>query len=223
MRSRSIVLAILTTIVVSLSAEEKAGDWKPLFDGKSLQGWHSFKKHETPTQGWVIEAGVLHHLAKGGGGDLVSESTYDQFELEWDWKIAPGGNSGVKYFITEERKQAIGHEYQLIDDERHADAKIGPDRTTGALYDVIPPRNAHPHAAGEWNTSRIVVRGKHVEHWLNGTKTVEYDLESEALKKAIEVSKFKDVAGFGTQFKGHILLQDHGDEVWFRNIRIRTF
>jgi len=156
-----------------------------------------------------------------GARDIISTDTYDQFELEWEWKIALAGNSGVKYFVLEDLDTAIGHEYQLIDDERHPDAKVGPKRQTSALYDVLAAANRPLKQAGEWNTSRIVVRGTTVEHWLNGTKVLSYELGSPALKAAVAESKFKDVARFGTPQKGHILLQDHGDQVWFKSIRIR--
>ena len=138
----------------------------------------------------------------------------------FDWRIAPGGNSGVKYFILEDRDSAIGHEYQVIDDERHADAKVGPHRQTAAFYDVLPAADRPIKPAGEWNTTRIVVRGQTVEHWLNGKKVLQYELGSPALKAAIEKSKFKGIERFGTRQNGHILLQDHGNQVWFRTIKI---
>jgi hypothetical protein len=141
--------------------------------------------------------------------------------LRWEWKIAQGGNSGVKYFVLEDQPSAIGHEYQLIDDERHPDAKIGPHRQTAALYDVFAAHDRPSKPAGEWNTSEVIVKGKHVQHLLNGKTVLEYDLDSPALNAAIAKSKFKDIARFGKPQSGHILVQDHGDQVWYRKIEIK--
>jgi hypothetical protein len=135
--------------------------------------------------------------------------------------VSQGGNSGVKYFVLEDRDSAIGHEYQIIDDERHADAKVGPKRQTAAFYDVLAATDRPLKPAGEFNQSRIVVRGRSVEHWLNGIRVLHYELASPALMTAIEQSKFKGIERFGKPQKGHILLQDHGDRVWYRDIRIR--
>jgi hypothetical protein len=221
MKSLLIGAAVCLALISSVGAAEKQNDWKPLFDGKTTNGWRGFKKSDFPKQGWVIEDGVLHHQPKAGGGDIITDGSFDEFELTFDWKIAPGANSGLKYFILEERGQAIGHEYQLIDDASHPDAKHGIKRSTAAFYDVFPAKDAKTKPVGEWNQSRILVRGNHVEHWLNGSKTVDYELGSPATKAAVADSKFKDIKGFGEKVKGHILLQDHGDEVWFRNIKIR--
>ena len=206
-------------------AEKKAG-WKLLFDGKSLTGWRGYKLTDAASSRWKIEDGTLT-LPKNdgkdthGARDIISADTYDSFELTWEWKVAEGSNSGVKYFVLEDRDAAIGHEYQIIDDERHPDAKIGPKRQTAALYDVMAASNRQLHPAGQWNQSRVLVTGRHVEHWLNGTRVLQYELESPELKKAIAESKFKDVPRFGTVQKGHILIQDHGDQVWYRNIKIK--
>jgi hypothetical protein len=206
-----------------LTPEEKAAGWKLLFDGETSEGWRGFKKKTFPTNGWVVADGWLHCLGKKGG-DVISDGEYDQFELEWDWKLARGGNSGLKYFILESRNSAIGHEYQMLDDQLHPDAKLGQGkRVTASFYDVLKPTVTPPSKPmGEINHSRILVQGNHVEHWLNGVKVLEYECGSDAVKAAVADSKFKDVAGFGDRVKGHLLLQDHESEVWFRDLKIRV-
>lgn len=202
---------------------DRMGGWRLLFDGKTTEGWRGFKRTGFPSKGWVIEDGCLKHRLNGGGGDIVTEETFDEFDLEFEWKLSPGSNSGVKYFVLEERKEAIGHEYQVIDDPAYGFDKAGHKHQTASFYDVLPPSvYLPPRPPGEFNSSRILVRGSHVEHWLNGVKVLEYELGSPAVMAAVKKSKFKDVKGFGTKLKGHLLLQDHGGEVWFRNIRIRT-
>jgi hypothetical protein len=200
-----------------------------LFDGKTLKGWRGYKKTDTAGTRWTVEDGTLTLPGKArAAGDIITDETFDFFDLSWEWKISEGGNSGLKYFVLEDQNSAIGHEYQVIDDARHPDAKIGPHRQTAAFYDVLAAPGTRPiKPAGEWNTSRIRVapNGKpgsaHVTHSLNGAAVLEYDLGSPELQAAIEKSKFKGIERFGKLQKGHILLQDHGDQVWFRNIRIQ--
>jgi hypothetical protein len=211
-------------INVLTSAEKKAG-WQLLFDGKTTTGWGRFKKQDFPTETWIIEDGCLKHLAKdhgGAGSDIITLAQFNDFEFQFEWRISEAGNSGVKYFVTEERDGPIAHEYQVLDDDKHPDARIGTHRQTAAFYDVLPPDSRKVlRPVGEFNLSRILVKGNHVEHWLNGAKVLEYELDSEVLKAAIAKSKFKNVSGFGKKLKGHILLQDHGDEVCYRNLKIR--
>jgi hypothetical protein len=202
------------------------GGWVQLFDGKDLTGWRGYKKPDATTTRWKVENGLLTIPQTGAGDthgqqDLITDATYEQFDLRWEWKISQGGNSGVKYFILEDEASAIGHEYQLIDDERHPDAKIGPHRQTAALYDVFPAHDRPMKPAGEWNTSEVIVKGKHVTHILNGKTVLEYDLDSPELMAAVAKSKFKDIKRFGHPQNGHILVQDHGDQVWYRKIEIK--
>jgi len=200
------------------------GGWTPLFDGHSLNGWRGYKQRDASETRWRVEDGTLTVPAGSPGAtnqrDLVTDATYAQFDLRWEWKLAEGGNSGVKYFVLEDRNDAIGHEYQMIDDEREPDAKVGPHHQTAALYDVLAGTDRPTKPAGEWNISEIIVRGLHVEHWLNGRRVLQYELGSPELKSAIARSKFRDVPRFGTPQNGHILLQDHGSQVWFRKVEI---
>ncbi len=200
--------------------------FKPLFDGKTLNGWRGYKKADAAETRWKVDNGVVTIAESDGkdtrgNRDLITDATYDQFDLKWEWKVAPGGNSGLKYFVLEDQASAIGHEYQMIDDHKHPDAKIGPHRQTAAFYDVLAATDRTLKDAGEWNQSQVIVKGNHVEHWLNGKRVLQYELDSPDVRAAITKSKFKDVARFGKPQKGHILIQDHGNQVWFRNVRIK--
>jgi hypothetical protein len=209
-----------------LTADEQAAGWRLLFDGQSTKGWRGFAKPVGTINGWIVENGRLRHPASSGQdskgtGDIVTIATFNDFDLRFEWVISPGGNSGVKYLVVENRDGPIAHEYQVIDDAKHPDALIGPHRSTGALYDVIAaPKNKPLKPAGQVNAGRILVNGNHVEHWLNGVKIVEYELGS-SLRALKDKSKFKDVPGWEDKLRGHILLQDHGDDVSFFNVKMR--
>lgn len=222
-------------------AERRAG-WKLLWDGKTTQGWRSAKGPAFPKKGWSIANGILSVEKSGGaeatnGGDIITTRDYKSFELSVDFRLTPGANSGIKYFVDPNLLKgdgsAIGLEFQLLDDERHPDAKMGRDgnRTIGSLYDLITARNLSDpdspgkrvNAPGEWNRAVVVVRGKHVEHWLNGFKVVEYERGSPAFRELVALSKYAKWPNFGEWEQGPILLQDHGDKVDFRSIKLREF
>jgi hypothetical protein len=204
----------------TLTAAEKAAGWKLLFDGKSLTGWHAYQKKDVTT-GWTVANGEITWTAEGG--DLVTNDQYADFELSIDWKIAPKGNSGIFYrgLETEERIYYTAPEYQVLDNDGHPDAKNGPDRFAGANYDLIAPSKNVCHPAGQWNSTRILVRGAHVEHWLNGEKVVEYELWTPEWKTLVANNKFKAWPSYGMAKTGHIALQDHGNTVAFKNIKLR--
>ncbi|MBE7171202.1 MAG: DUF1080 domain-containing protein [Williamsia sp.] len=214
-----------------LTQKEKAAGWQLLFDGKTSGGWKSANKEGFPEKGWKIENGTISIVPKGGGGDIVSQKEYGDFELSADFKVTEGANSGIKYYVAmlpsspNGKPSALGLEYQVIDDERHPDAKLGKngDRRLSSLYDLIPAGSGKKvKPVGEWNNAHIIAKGSHVEHWLNGVKVLEYDRNSDAFKKLIAESKYKDIPGFGLNAKGRILLQDHGDEVYFKNVKIKA-
>ena len=203
--------------VVALGGAED--HWRPLFDGHSFSGWRLLRQTGPPDQGWKIEDGILKKIGGQRGGNLVTIETFEEFELEWEWRIPARANNGIKYFVLEERPGAIGHEYQMIDDSMVRAEK----HKTGSFYDVLAPRSDRkPPLIDEWNHSRIKVQGQRVEHWLNGEMILEYELGSPQVLKAVSQSKFKDIERFGTRLRGHILLTDHTDEAWFRNIRVRA-
>jgi hypothetical protein len=223
----------------TLTAQEKTDGWKLLFDGKTSGGWRGAHKDAFPEHGWKVEDGQLIVQKSGGaestnGGDIVSDGEYAAFELSVEFKITKGANSGIKYFVTENEKQhgsAYGLEYQILDDRDHPDAKLFTSfpgsRTLASLYDLIPAEHKRGGGVGEWNLAIVkVFPNNHVEHWLNGFKTLEYERGSEAFRALVKGSKYADKSYntdglFGEAPKGHILLQDHGDEVAFRSIKIK--
>ena len=217
----------------TLTDAERAEGWQLLWDGHTSWGWRSAKGKEFPKEGWEIKDGVLSVVETGGaesraGGDIVTEQVFEAFELKVEFRLTPGANSGIKYYVDTELNKAegsaIGLEFQLLDDATHPDAKLGRDgnRTLGSLYDLIPAaagKSVKP--IGEWNEARIVSTGRHVEHWLNGVKVLEYERGSEEFRKLVAASKYKVWPAFGEKPSGPILLQDHGNRVSFRNVKIR--
>ncbi len=218
----------------TLSPDEQKQGWRLLFDGTSMNGWRGAYLDSLPTRGWDVRDEMLIVQASGGGeaafgGDIVTIEEFENFDLCVDFKLTEGANSGIKYFVTEQLPKtpgsAKGLEYQILDDERHPDAKLGikGNRTLASLYDLIPATNKRPAPMGEWNQARILVKGKQVEHWLNGIKVLEYERGGKKFLAHKAVSKFKDLPEFGEAKSGHILLQDHGNQVFYRNVKIRTF
>ena len=214
--------------------------WKLLFDGKTFNGWRGLGRDHVPAGLWVIENGMIKKVNTGNmknlpdgrpveGGDLTTVDTFENFELSFEWKVNKGGNSGLKYNVSEEmceqngsKYSALGFEYQLLDDgDESYKGKLKPSQFSGSLCDLIPSKNVSLKPVGEFNSSRILVNGKHVEHWLNGTKVMEFEFGSKELEDAYKISKFNKIQGFIDKRNAHIVLQNHNDESWFRNIKIR--
>ncbi len=223
-------LFIRNNLPNNLSEAESKRGWRLLWDGTSTNGWRSAKGGAFPAHGWRIKDGELI-VTGGGGGDVVTEQTFHAFELQLEFKLTPGANSGIEYYVADSGSADMpGLEYQLVDDERHPDAKQGVDgdRTLASLYDIEPRGRLMSNLGiapkvGEWQHARIVARGDGtVEHWLNGVKVLAYKRGSEDFQRRVAASKFKDIAGFGQLERGRILLQDRGDEVRFRSIKIRA-
>jgi hypothetical protein len=230
--------SVSAQVVNTLTPKEKADGWHLLFDGKTTDGWRSARGGGFPATGWAVKDGTITVTETGGeesgnGGDIVTTRTYKDFELSVDFKTSPGANSGIMYFVDLDlmpwhngHGSPVGFEYQVLDDALHPDAKRGKngDRTVASLYDMIPAAANKPiKPVGEWNTARIVVRGQHGEHWLNGVKVLEYDLDSPEFQAILAESKYHVLPGYGHGGSGYLLLQDHGFPVWFRNIKVREF
>ena len=229
----------LNYIPNTLTQYEKDKGWRLLWDGKTANGWRSARSDEFPAKGWMMKDGVLTVLESGGeesenGGDIVTRDQFSNFELKVEFRITEGANSGIKYFVDPELNKgagsAIGLEYQILDDEKHPDAKMGVNgnRTLASLYDLIPAENLSVpgnekvfRGVGEWNQAHIIVRGNRIEHWLNGFKVVEYERNTPMYRALVAYSKYKVWPNFGEAPQGHILLQDHGNRVSFRSIKIR--
>lgn len=219
--------------VNTLTPEEKAAGWKLLWDGKTSDGWRSAKGPDFPTAGWKMENGILSINETGGAesaaaGDIITKEKFSEFELSVDFKITAGANSGIKTFvdpsINKGEGSAIGPEFQILDDERHPDAKLGRDgnRTIGSLYDMkTAPADKKVNPVGQWNNARILAKGKQLTYWLNGVKTIDIERGGKEWKDLVAISKYKVWPNFGELPEGHILLQDHGNQVFYKNIKIR--
>lgn len=227
-------IEVVNLVPNDLSSQEKYNGFSLLFDGKSVDQWRGAYKDAFPAEGWIINDGILSVQKADGsestnGGDIVTKKQYSAFELKFDFKLTEGANSGVKYFVTESegnKGSAIGLEYQILDDKRHPDAKLGRDgnRTLGSLYDLITSKKipASQNKIGDWNQGIIrVYPNNNVEYWLNGYKILEYTRGSKQFLDLVAISKYKNWKNFGLAPKGHILLQDHGDKVSFRSLKIK--
>ncbi|MBQ8483821.1 MAG: DUF1080 domain-containing protein [Bacteroidales bacterium] len=219
-------------IANTLSPTEKNNGWTLLWDGSTTEGWRGAKLEGFPESGWTIEDGILKvNKGDGGestnGGDIITRRKYRNFILSVDFRITEGANSGIKYFVNPDLNKgagsAIGCEFQILDDEKHPDAKLGVkgNRQVGSLYDLIPAPQDKPFRKNDWNTAVVVVEGNNVTHILNGVKLLEYTRNNEMWNALVAYSKYRDWPDFGNAEEGHILLQDHGDEVWFRNVKVR--
>ena len=223
-----------------LTDKEKQQGWKLLFDGKTFDGWKGIGRETVPGHLWKVEDGAIRKINTGEveslsdgqpaeGGDLMTVEAFDNFELYFEWKVSKAGNTGVKYNVSEEMStqyltgySAIGFEYQLSDDKVDGKENAKPSHLVGALYDLIPAQDkVVVKPLDEYNASRIVVDGDHVEHWLNGIKIVEFEFGSSRMDSLYELSKYKEYPGFLQKRKGHIVLQNHKDDAWFRNIKLR--
>ena len=223
-----------------LSEDQISKGWRFLWDGKTTKGWRGAKLKTFPTESWLIQDGLLKVVANGGlesarGGDIVTEKKFSNFELELDFKITKGANSGIKYFVDTEMNKgegsSIGLEFQILDDKNHIDAKKGVlgNRKVASLYDLITAQNLQESRGKRdvkpytWHRARIIVNGSHVEHWLDNIKMLEFNRHSQTFNSLVNYSKYQKWPGFGQADSGHILLQEHGDEVHFKNIKIREF
>ncbi|MDL2213632.1 DUF1080 domain-containing protein [Bacteroides sp. OttesenSCG-928-J23] len=219
-------------IANTISQAEAKDGWKLLWDGETTNGWRGARMDNFPKQGWTIENGILRVEKTDGaesahGGDIVTTRKYKNFILKVDFKITEGANSGIKYFVdpgmNKGEGSAIGCEFQILDDDKHPDAKLGVkgNRKLASLYDLIPAPDNKPFNKKEFNTAMIIVKDNHVEHWLNNEKILEYDRNTQMFNALVAYSKYANWPNFGNSADGHILLQDHGDEVWFKNVKIK--
>lgn len=237
MKQNILVIGVVISVIIlssytymaakdnTLTHSEKKTGWKLLFDGKSMNGWRAYQNKQTNS--WSVKDGVMY--CKGSStdksdlrADMITDKQYENFDLSIDWKISPQGNSGILYLATEEFKAAYlsGPEYQIIDDLNFPQ-KLEDWQKTGANYAMDPAPTAAPNPVGQWNTTRIVVNKGHVQHWLNGKKLLDFEMWTDEWKKKKTEGKWKDAPGYGVSKKGHIGLQDHGSEAWFKNLKIK--
>jgi Domain of Unknown Function (DUF1080) len=220
---RKLAGLVLILMISYCPATAKKGKWKVLFDGKSTDAWRGFKQDSFPDKAWKVEGGTFRSVVGSESRDLLTKEKYRNFELELEWKVAPGGNSGVIYLVSEDSDETwhTGPEMQVLDDAKHPDGK-NPKTSAGSLYGLVAPNKTNLHPAGKWNRVRLIVENGHVEHWLNGKKVLAYELGSDQLTQLIAGSKFKEFPGFAQSREGFVALQHHGEEAWFRKIRIRS-
>jgi hypothetical protein len=225
MKKLPFLISIITVLNFSYLHAQSPGKngWIPLFDGKTLNGWRQATSDVPPDAAWTVSNNELSfNPKKFHGSDIITTKSFKDFDFTLQFKISEGGNSGIKFFLIPNTN--LGCEFQIIDDAKHPDARLGVngDRKTASLYDIIPAKeNKKYKPAGEWNTVRVVSKGNHVDYYLNGDKTLEFDRGSDAFKKGIADSKFKTTKGFAEATSSPILLQAHGDLVTFRNIKIK--
>lgn len=219
----------LSDNITELTEEEKSQGWELLFDGKNTDKWKGVNTDSFPSNGWKVEEGTLA-LSGNNGGDIITREVFSNFELMLDFKLTDSANSGIKYFVgelkdrnNEEKVIFNGPEYQIIDDYKHPAVKDNQDPfiSTASLYLLYVPENKKLFPAGKWNQAKIVANDKYVEHWLNGTKVLSYERGSKDFRQRVSTTKFKDQEKYGELLSGHILLTDHHDKVYFKNIRIR--
>lgn len=203
-------------------ATEKEAGWIVLFDGTSTEHFRGYRQESFPNRGWAVIDGTLRRTAGQGGGDIITREQFGDFEFVCEWLVTPGANSGIIYRCTEDKRYTweTGLEMQILDDEAHRDGS-SPKTRAGSLYDLVGPKKDMVKPAGEWNEARVVAQGTHIRHYLNGELIVDIDMNSDEYREAHAASKWPGMPDMGTRMKGHIALQDHGDEVWFRNIRVR--
>ncbi len=220
-----LVIGLLVLLSAPLCAVNVAakGTWKVLFDGKSTDSWRGYKREDFPAKSWIIENGAIKTVVGAERVDLITKDKYRNFELELEWRVSPKGNSGIIYNVSEDLEQSwhTGLEMQVLDDGGHVDGKA-PKTSAGALYALIAPTGSVLRPVGQFNKARLVVNNNRVEHWLNGKKVVEYTLGSDEVKGLIAQSKFKEFPRFAQEPGGHIGIQHHGEEVWYRKVRIRN-